>query len=115
MKNALEPFHKSYFNGKTWISEEASKLFMAATTFGHKWVTNKLLNSDERAAVWIVTIRPGKYLSMETIFEELTTQMNNLFNWEGTGSYATNKEFAIAFNFSRQVKKSPSMLLDSKN
>ena len=101
MKTALEPYHKRYFNGNTWILEESGKLFTAALSYCQKWVTNQLLNSNERAAVWIHTITPRKYLSLESIFEELTTQMNTLFNWDGTGSYATNNELSIAFKVNR--------------
>ena len=42
---------------------------------------------------------------MESVFHELTSQMNTLFDWEGTGSYASDKELSISFNVNRLSQK----------
>ena len=67
MKTAMEPFHKRYFNGKTWIIEELGKLFNAGLAYQGLIETNPLWKSTDRIAVLVTTISSGKYLSMESI------------------------------------------------
>ena len=105
MKKAIGQYLQTYYNRNGLLVEELDQLFKAAIGQEGQLSSNPLWKSDERAAIWFATISPGKYLSMESIFHELTTQMNTLFNWEGSGSYATNKELSIAFNVNRASQK----------